>query len=168
MVGQLRNVEQVRRQPAHELAGAVAVKIVKGQLLHVAEQVPADIRLHQDAEGMAPVADDIRQNRPEDEGREHHRHDGEKGVVGTLGQQLIHAPAGDIGKRQVDDGDHQSAAEVHEKQPPVRFEIRKENTQGGTLLKILGGHGHAPCLFAIIDMIPRFFRLCNEISPESQ
>ncbi len=65
MVGQLCDIKEVCGQTAHELSGAVAVIVVKGQLLHMAEQVSADIRLHQDAKGMPPVADYIRQHRPQ-------------------------------------------------------------------------------------------------------
>lgn len=64
MVGQFRNIKEVRRQPAHQLPGAIAVKIVKGQLLHVAKQIPADICFHQDAEGMPPISNDVGKDRP--------------------------------------------------------------------------------------------------------
>ena len=144
VVGKLGDVEEVRRQAAHELACAVAVKVVKAQLLHMAEQVPANVRLHQDAEGVAPVANDIGQRRPQDEGRQHHRHDGEEGLVGTFRQQLVHAPAGDVGKGQVDEGDHQRTAKIHEKKPSVGFEIGEKYLQCGFLLKFPGGHGNTP------------------------
>ena len=119
VVGQLRDVEQVRRQAAHQLAGTVAVVVVEAQLLHVAEQVLADVRLHQDAEGVAVIADDIGEHGPQDVCAEHHRHHSEEGPVGALRQQLVHAPPGDVGKRQIDHGDHQGAAHIQEKQLPV-------------------------------------------------
>ena len=52
----------------------------------MAKQVPADIRLHQNAEGMAPIADDIGQQRPQGKRREHHHHDSEEGLIGALRQ----------------------------------------------------------------------------------
>ena len=55
VVGQLRQFKQVTGQAAHQLAGAVAVVEVEAQLLNVAAQIAADIRLHADAEGVAPV-----------------------------------------------------------------------------------------------------------------
>ena len=53
---QLRHLKQVRGQAAHQLTRAVLVVKIKAQLLHMAEQVPSDVRFHADAEGMAPVA----------------------------------------------------------------------------------------------------------------
>ena len=53
---QLRHLKQVRGQTAHQLTRAVLVVKIKAQLLHMAEQVPPDVRFHADAEGMAPVA----------------------------------------------------------------------------------------------------------------
>ena len=140
MVSKLRQLKQIRRQPAHQLAGAVAVIVVEGQLLHMPEQVPADIRLHQNAEGMAPVGNDIVQRRPQGEGHEHDGHDSEKGLVGTLGQQLIHTPARDIGKGQIDQGDEQRAAQVHDEQFPMGFKVGKEDLQRRFLLKFPGRH----------------------------
>ena len=55
VVGQLRQLEQVAGQAAHELAGAVLVVEVEAQLLHMVVQVAADVRLHPDAEGVSPV-----------------------------------------------------------------------------------------------------------------
>ncbi len=145
VVSQLRDVEEVCGQAAHELTGAVAVVVVKAQLLHVAEQVPADIRLHQDAEGVAPVADDILEHRPQGKGHKHHRHHREKRAVSALGQQLVHAPAGDVGKRQIDQGDHQRAGEIHNEQLPMGPEVGEEDRQRRFLLKFTGGHSYAPC-----------------------
>ena len=151
VVGQLRDVEQIRRQPAHQLTGAVAVIVIEAQLLHVAEQVPADVRLHQDAEGVAVIADDIGEHGPQDVCAEHHRHHGEEGPVGALRQQLVHAPPGDVGKRQIDHGDHQGAAHIQEKQLPVGLEVGQEDPQGGALLKLSGRHGTLLFLYQFIS-----------------
>ena len=102
MVGKLGDIKEVCRQAAHELTGAVMVEIIKGELLHMAEQVPADIRLHQNSEGMAPIADDIGKHCPQGKGRKNNGHYREKYGIGTLRQQLIHAPAGNIRKCQID------------------------------------------------------------------
>ena len=144
-MGQFRNIKEVRRQPAHQLPGAIAVKIVKGQLLHVAKQIPADICFHQDAEGMPPISNDVGKDRPQGKGRKHHSHDRKEGFICVLGQQLIHAPTGNIGKRQVNQGDHQGAGQIHDKQPPVGPEIGKENLKLRLFLKITGCHIHTPC-----------------------
>jgi hypothetical protein len=69
VVSQLRDVEEVGGEAAHELAGAVLIEIAEAQLLHMAEKVPADVGLHQDAEGVAPVADNVIEQRPHAEGR---------------------------------------------------------------------------------------------------
>ena len=154
VVGQLRDVEEVRRQAAHELPGAVFVVVVEAQLLHVAEEVVADVRLHQDAEGVAPVADDIGQQGPEDKGGKHHRHHAEEGLVGASRQQLIHAPPGHGGKGQVDHGNQQGAAEVHDEQLPVGPEVGEKNLQGGFSLEILGGHKRIlHCLNIILQSV---------------
>ena len=35
------------------------IEIVKGELLHMAEEIPSDIRFHQNTKGVPPVADDV-------------------------------------------------------------------------------------------------------------
>ena len=127
MVSQLRNVKEVGGKSAHELTGSVAVKVVEGELLHMAEQIPPDIRLYQDAKGVAPVADDVGQQRPQHKGHAHHCHHGEEGPVGAFRQQLVHAPAGDVGEGQVNDGDQQRAAKVRDEQSLMGPEIGQEN-----------------------------------------
>ena len=59
VVSELRDLEEIARQPAHELARAVVVKEADVQLLHVREKVAADVRLHQNAECVSPVGNDI-------------------------------------------------------------------------------------------------------------
>ena len=59
VVGELRDLKEIARQPAHELARAVVVKEADVQLLHVREKVAADVRLHQNAECVSPVGNDI-------------------------------------------------------------------------------------------------------------
>ena len=137
---QLRNIEEVRRQTAHQLTCTVAVVIVKAQLLHMPEQIPANVRLHQDAEGMAVVANDVREQRPQKVGGKHHRHHCKKGSVRTGGQQLVHTPAGNCRERQINERNGQCTAKVQNEQLPVRFEIRQKNLQRGFLLKLSCRH----------------------------
>ena len=141
MVGQLRQLKQVRGQAAHQLAGAVFIVKVKAQVLHMGEQVPADIGLHQDAEGVAPVAHDEVKPRPEDKGRHHQGHDREENGKPLIRQPVVHGGAGDQGKGQVDDGDEEGAADIQQEQAPVGAEIGQENAQGTAGLVIFGGHG---------------------------
>ena len=58
-MGKLGDFEQVAGQTAHELTRSVAVIEAVAQTLHMAEQILPDVRLHTDAEGVAPVADNI-------------------------------------------------------------------------------------------------------------
>ena len=58
-MGELGDFEQVAGQTAHELTRAVAVIEAVAQTLHMAEQILPDVRLHTDAEGVAPVADNV-------------------------------------------------------------------------------------------------------------
>ena len=141
VVGQLRQLKQVRGQAAHQLAGAVFIVKVKAQVLHMGEQVPADIGLHQDAEGVAPVAHDEVKPRPEDKGRHHQGHDREENGKPLIRQPVVHGGAGDQGKGQVDDGDEEGAADIQQEQAPVGAEIGQENAQGTAGLVIFGGHG---------------------------
>lgn len=59
VVGKLRDLEEIARQPAHELAVRLWSKKLTSQLLHVREKVAADVRLHQNAECVSPVGNDI-------------------------------------------------------------------------------------------------------------
>ena len=58
VVGKLRQFKEVRSQPAHKRTGAVTVIKVEAQLLHMAEQIPTDVRFYPDAEGMTVVGND--------------------------------------------------------------------------------------------------------------
>ena len=112
VVGKLRDLEEVARQPAHELARAVVVKKAHVQLLHMNEEVAADVRLHADAEGVAPVGDDIVQKRAHKEGRHHHGHHGEKRAVLLIGQKIVHRLARHEREGKVDKGNDRCAHKV--------------------------------------------------------
>ena len=147
MVGQLRDVKEVRGQAAHQLARAVAVKVAEAQILHVPEQVLADVRLHPDAEGVAPVGDDIVEERPQGKRGEHDDHDGEKHPIVLLRQQIIHGHAGDEGKGQVDQRNEKGAEHIHKEQLAVGLEIVEKNLENGLLLEFPGGHNHVAPYF---------------------
>ena len=140
VVGQLRDLKELAGETAHEDASAVAVKVPAVQLLHVAEEIPPDVGLHQDAEGVAPVADDILHPRPDGEGQQHDGHHGEKCTVGVLRQQLIHTPARDVGERQIDEGNAEGAGHIQKEELPVRPEVGEKDPKTGRLLELTGGH----------------------------
>ena len=70
MVGKLGDLKQVGGGPAHELPRAVFVVEGEGQVLHMAEQVPADIRLNAHPHHVAPVGDDEIHHRAQGVGRQ--------------------------------------------------------------------------------------------------
>ena len=59
VVGKLGDFKKVACKPAHELAGAVLVKVVEAELLHMAEESFSDVGLDADAERVAPVGDNV-------------------------------------------------------------------------------------------------------------
>ena len=95
VVRQLRDLEQVRRQAAHELARAVVVIEFIAEALHVAEQVAADIGLNADAERVAVIGDDIIEERAHEVRRRHDAHHDEERMVGVRGQHRVDRAAGD-------------------------------------------------------------------------
>ena len=147
VVGQLRQLKQVTGQAAHQLAGAVAVVEVEAQLLNVAVQIAADIRLHADAEGVAPVGHHEVQRRAQYIGGHHHRHDDEEYPELPLGQPGIHGGAGHQRERQVDAGDEERAGQVQGEEPPVGFEVGEEYPQGAAGLIIFRGHAMPRLVF---------------------
>ena len=140
VVGQLRQLEKIGGQAAHQLAGTVAVIEIKAQRLHMMEQIPADIRLHPDAEGMAPVGDDIVKPRPQHKGQRHNGHHCEKHTVVLLRQPLVQRRAADQRKGQIHHGDQDGAADIQRKQFPMGLEIAQEDPQRTAGTVILCGH----------------------------
>ena len=110
----------------------------------MAEQVPADVRLHQDAEGMPPVADHVLQSRPQQVGGHHHHNDGEKGPVEALRDELVHTQAGDVGKGQVDQRDQQRAGHIQQEELFVRAEIAEKDAQQAVAVKVALRHRSPP------------------------
>ena len=118
------DLKQIRRHPAHELAGAVAVKKLEAQLLHMAEERRADIGLHADAERMAPVGDDKVEQRAHRIRRQHDQHHREKRAIGVLRQQRPHRVARDDRVGQIDQRHDQRAGQVEKNRP--RCGLKKE------------------------------------------
>ena len=139
MMGQLGDLKQVVGGPAHQLAGAVLVVKGEGQVLHMAEHIPADVRLDAHAHHVPVVAHDIVHARPQHIGGEQDGHDREKGLVQGLGQQLVHGIPGKIGERQVHQGDAQRTGHVQQKQAQMGPVVGQENGQI-PLLKSLFAH----------------------------
>ena len=112
----------------------------------MAEQVLPDIRLHQHAEGMAPVADDILQPRPQKIGRNHHGDHGKEGLIAVFRDQFVHTEPGNKGEGQVDQRDHQRTGHVCQEKPHMGAEIAEEDTQQAVVMKVTLGHMSPPAV----------------------
>ena len=140
----LRLHKEVGGQAAHQLAGAVAVIEGKAHVLHVVEEVAADIGLHTDAEGVTPVAHHEVQGRTQHEDQHHRRHDNEERAVLLLRQPAVHGGAGDEGEGQIDDRHAQRAGHIQQKQLPMGAEIGQEDAHQRAIPVVFGGHRAAP------------------------
>ena len=102
VVRQLSDLKEVGGQAAHQMAGAVAVVKVEAKRLHVAKERLPDVGLDADAERMAPVGDDIIEQRTDDVGQHDDAHNNEKRLVLQIGQERVDRLAGDDRIGQVD------------------------------------------------------------------
>ena len=162
VVGQLRHLEQVAGQAAHQLAGTVLVVEVKAQLLHMVVQVAADIRLHPDAEGVAPVGHHEVQPRANYIGCHHQRHHDEEHPELLFRQPRVQRGAGHQRKRQIHHGDEERAGHVQREQAPVGLEIGQEYPQQAAVLEIFRRHGHPRSALHIwLIIVPHFPRFCK-------
>ena len=150
VVGQLRDVEKFRRHPAHKVSGAVFVIKAEGKGLQMGEQVLPDVRLHQHAEGVAPVAHHVLQARPQQIGRPHDGHHGEKRLIPALGNQLVQAYAGHEGKQQVHTGNHQRTGHIQKEKPHMRSEIAEKDAQKALVAEVAGTHEGSSVFYFII------------------
>ena len=132
------------------MAGAVFVIKAEGQGLEMGKQVLADIRLHQHAEDMAPVADHVLQRGPQQVGGNQHGDHGEKGLVAALGDQLVHAHPGHVGEQQVDAGDHQCAGHIQDEKSHMGPEIAEKDAQKALVMEVAGTHGGSSVFYFII------------------
>ena len=144
MVGQLRDVKELGGHAAHEVAGAVFVVEAEGEGLKVGEEILADIGLHQHAEGMAPVADDVLHDGAEEVGEQQNGDDREEGCVAALRNELVHADSGDKGEGQVDNGYGQGADHIHQKELHMRAEVADKDAQQALPVEIAGCHEKGP------------------------
>ena len=144
VVRQLRHLEKVGSQAAHQLARAVFIVEGEAHLLHVGKEVTADVGLHPDAEGVAPVAD----HEVEQGAHQKHDHDGghghEKNAEFLLRQPLVHGGAGNEGEQQVHQRNAQRAQHVQSEQLQVGTEIGNKDPQQRAVFEIFGGHRVPP------------------------
>ena len=144
MVGKLGDLKQVVGGPAHELAGAVLIVEREGQVLHMIEQVPADVRLDAYPHHVPPIGDHIVHPRPQGIGQQQHRHDGEERPEQVLGQQLVEGHPGGVGKGQVHQGDAQGAAHVQDEQLQMGLVVRQEEGKVPLFKSLLVHENDAP------------------------
>ena len=140
VVGKLRQLKQVGGEPVHQLAGPVTVVKIEAHLLHMPEQVRPDVRFHPDAEGMAVIAYNIIQSRPQDIAAHHDGHDDEKRPVHPVRQHFVQGAACHQRERKINQRNHQRAGNVQGKQFPVALEIAEKNGQWPLGLILFGGH----------------------------
>ena len=131
VVGQLRQLEQVGGQAAHQLPRAVGIVKIKAHFLQMPEQISADIRLYPNAEGVAVIADDVVEEGPQQVKHHHAGHNGKENGVFFVGQQIVEGLPGDQGEGKINGGDAHGAAKVHREKPLVGRKISQENPQGG-------------------------------------
>ena len=124
---QLRDFKKVAGQAAHELAGAVAVVKFVAEGLHVPEQIPPDVRLDTDAEGVTPVADDEVEKAADQIGRAQDAHDEEEGLIGARREHLVDGAAREQREDQIDQRGHGGAEDVQHEQPHMRPEVGQED-----------------------------------------
>ena len=132
-MSQLRHLKEVGGQTAHQLACPIFIVKIKAQRLHMGEKIPADVRLHPDAKGMAPVAHHIIEYRPQQKRRQHRRHHQEERPVEMVGQPLVHGDAGYHGKGKVNKRNQKSAGHIHREQPAVGLKVGQKHPQGRRL-----------------------------------
>ena len=149
VVSKLRDLKKVAGQAAHELAGAVAVIKVITEALHMAEQVAPDVGLDADAEGVAPVGDDVIKPGAQQIGHGQDPHDREEQAVGVLRQQALHRAARDDREGQIDRRDDHGAEHIQQEQPTVRLEIGDENAKQAMLPVKLCVHCFDPLRYCV-------------------
>ena len=123
---QLGHVEQVVDQPRHHRARLVLVVKRKGQLLQPAEHIPPHIPLHPHADDMAPVLDDIVQQRLESVDAQQHARPDEQQPQILRRHILVDDVLGDDGIKQIAQRHNKGAEHIDEKQFSVRLIIADE------------------------------------------
>ena len=129
MVGQLGDLKEIARDPAHEMTGAVLIIEGKGEGLHMGEEVPADVGLDAHAHQVSPVGDDKAQPGLEHIGQDEDGHDGEKGGKQAVRQQGLHGPAGRLGKGQIHRGNAQGTDHIQQEEGHMGPVIGREQAE---------------------------------------
>ena len=125
-------------------------------------RVEADIRLHPDAEGVAPVGHHKVQPRAQYIGRHHQRHHDEEHPELLFRQPGVQRGAGHQRKRQIHHGDKERAGHIQREQAPVGLEIGQEYPQQAAVLEIFRCHGHPRSALHIrLIIVPHFPRFCK-------
>ena len=144
VVAQLRHVEEIGGDMAHQNAGAVPVEVGKAQLLHVLKEVAAHVGLGEHAHAVSEDGDEPEKPRLEHIGRRHQSHDPKEGGVAFIGQKPVHGQARDVGEHQVDERHENRAAHIQRKKPPMPRKVLRENLQGRGGIVDLFLHGITP------------------------
>ena len=106
--------------------------------------------LDPDTERVAPIGNDIIEQRTDDVGQHDEAHDDEKRLVLQAGQERVDRLAGDDRIGQVDQRDKQCADHIEEEQPPMRLKKRKEDRKHSFLLIVFGCHAKFSNFFLVI------------------
>ena len=130
MVGQLRHFKEIADHAAEQHAGAVLVIEAEGQLLQVGEEIPAHVRLGENAHLVAQHRDHIIQKALQHIGQDQDPHHHKEGGIQLLRQIQLHGTAGDIGEHQVDDRHQDGADHVDRKELFMMSYIRNKDFQG--------------------------------------
>ena len=130
VVAQLRDVEQLARDAAHQHARAVLVVEAEGQLLHMFKEVAAHLRLDQHAHAVPEHGDDVIQQRLHQIAQRHDAHDEEEHAEHLLRQVLPHGAARHIGEDEVDHRDEQRADHVDDEELFLARDVADEDLQG--------------------------------------
>ncbi len=129
VMGQLRNLVKIVNQAGHDVAGFGVVKVAERELLNMVKEVLAHIILHAHTEDMAPVINDILEQRPQQVEPQQAGADTEKEVQVPLRQDPVDNPLHGNRENQVQPGHGKSAAKVDHKERQVRPVIFRKTSQ---------------------------------------
>ena len=129
VVAQLRDIEQLARDAAHQHARAVLVVEAEGELLHMFKEVAPHLGLDQHAHAVAEDGDDVVQQRLGQIGQRHHAHHQEKHGVELLRQVAAHRAARHIGENQIDHRHQQRTDHVDREQLFLPRDVADEDLQ---------------------------------------
>ena len=125
-MGQLADVEQVRDQPAHHLAGVVPVVVGVGQGHVLVKQVLAHVGLHAGAHDVAVGGHVELAHGPECRpGQQRRKQPFQRGqdALCTAGKQSLRQPPEDLRKRQINDAQRNGAHQIQNQKMFIGFVI---------------------------------------------